>query len=53
MESRRELRRWVGLKVDRLLENQILPLFAGRVCAFDPGCTTAYAELMAKAKSAG
>ncbi len=53
MESRRELRRWVGLKVDRLLENQILPLFAGRVCAFDPGCTTAYAELMAKAKFVG
>ncbi|MDK9706255.1 MAG: type II toxin-antitoxin system VapC family toxin [Desulforhopalus sp.] len=35
------------------LENQILPLFAGRVCSFDMGCTTAYAELMAKARSAG
>ena len=35
------------------LENQILPLFTGRVCPFDMGCTTAYAELMAKTKSAG
>jgi toxin FitB len=35
------------------LENQILPLFAGRVRPFDMDCTTAYAELMAKAKSAG
>ena len=46
----------VGKRRDELqtsLENQILPLFAGRVCSFDMGCTTAYAELMAKAKSAG
>lgn len=35
------------------LENQILPLFTGRVCPFDMNCTAAYAELMAKAKSAG
>ena len=35
------------------LENQILPLFAGRVCPFDMACATAYADLMAKAKSAG
>lgn len=35
------------------LENQILPLFAGRVLPFDMGCTTAYTELMAKAKAAG
>ena len=35
------------------LENQILPLFAGRVRPFDMSCTTAYVELMAKAKSAG
>ena len=35
------------------LENQILPLFSGRVRPFDMDCTTAYAELMAKAKSAG
>jgi hypothetical protein len=46
----------VGKRRDELqasLENQILPLFAGRVCPFDMGCTTAYAELMAKAKFAG
>ena len=41
----------VGKRRDELqtsLENQILPLFAGRVCPFDMDCTTAYAELMAK-----
>jgi predicted nucleic acid-binding protein len=46
----------VGKRRDELqtsLENQILPLFAGRVRPFDMACTTAYAELMAKAKSAG
>jgi toxin FitB len=46
----------VGKRRDELqagLENQILPLFAGRVCPFDMVCTTAYAELMAKARSAG
>ena len=46
----------VGKRRDALqtsLENQILPLFAGRVRPFDMDCTTAYAELMAKAKSAG
>ena len=46
----------VGKRRDELqtsLENQILPLFAGRVRPFDMYCTTAYAELMAKAKSAG
>jgi len=35
------------------LENQILPLFSGRVRPFELDCTAAYAELMAKAKSAG
>ena len=46
----------VGKRRDELLtslENQILPLFSGRVRPFDLDCTTAYAELMAKAKSAG
>lgn len=46
----------VGKRRDELqnsLENQILPLFAGRVRPFDMDCTTAYAELMAKTKSAG
>lgn len=35
------------------LESQVLPLFAGRVRPFDITCTSAYAELMAKAKSSG
>jgi len=46
----------VGKRRDALqtsLENQILPLFAGRVRPFELDCTTAYAELMAKAQSAG
>ncbi len=46
----------VGKRRDALqtsLENQILPLFSGRVRPFELECTTAYAELMAKAKSAG
>ncbi len=46
----------VGKRRDELqtsLENQILPLFSGRIRPFDMDCTTAYAELMAKAKSAG
>ena len=32
---------------------ELLPLFAGRIRPFDMDCTTAYAELMAKAKSTG
>ncbi len=46
----------VGKRRDELqtsIENQILPLFSGRVRPFDMDCTTAYAELMAKAKSTG
>jgi hypothetical protein len=46
----------VGKRRDELensIENQILPLFTGRVRPFDINCTTAYAELMAKAKSSG
>lgn len=35
------------------LEKQVFPLFAGRVMPFDLSCTQAYAELMAKARSAG
>ena len=35
------------------LEKRVLPLFAGRVLPFDQTCTPAYAELMAKARSAG
>jgi len=35
------------------LERQVLPLFAGRVLPFDLACTNAYAELMAKARTAG
>jgi toxin FitB len=35
------------------LETRVLPLFAGRVLPFDPGCTQAYAELMSKARASG
>lgn len=35
------------------LEKRVLPLFVGRVLAFDMACTNAYAELMAKARAAG
>ena len=35
------------------LEKRVLPLFAGRVLAFDLACTAAYAELIAKARAAG
>ena len=35
------------------LETRVLPLFAGRVLAFDLGCTQAYAKLMAKARAFG
>lgn len=35
------------------LEKRVLPLFAGRVLAFDLGCTQAYAALMAKARTSG
>ena len=47
----------VGKRRDELetsIEKQILPLFAGRVRPFDINCcTTAYVELMAKAKASG
>jgi toxin FitB len=46
----------VGKRRDELktsIETQILPLFSGRVRPFDIDCTTAYAELMAKAKTSG
>lgn len=35
------------------LERRVLPLFTGRVRAFDVDCTIAYAALMAKAKALG
>ncbi len=35
------------------LKWQVLPMFAGRVLAFDLAASQAYAELMAKARSAG
>ena len=46
----------VGRRRDRLdadLERQILPMFAGRVLAFDLAASQAYAGLMAQARSAG
>ena len=45
-----------GRRRDRLhedLEGQVLPMFAGRVLAFDLPASQAYAELMAKARSEG
>ena len=45
-----------GRRRDRLhedLEEQVLPMFAGRVLAFDLAASQAYAELMAKARSGG
>ncbi len=35
------------------LERQVLPMFAGRILAFDLAASQAYAELMVKAPSAG
>ena len=35
------------------LEQRVLPLFAGRVLAFDLTCTRPYAELMAQARRSG
>lgn len=35
------------------LEKRVLPLFAGRVLAFDMDCTPAYAALMTQARHAG
>ena len=35
------------------IEHRILPLFAGRILAFDFAASQAYAELMAKARSNG
>ncbi len=45
-----------GQRRDRLhedLEGRVLPMFAGRVLAFDLPASQAYAELMAKARSEG
>ena len=46
----------VGRRRERLhedLERQVLPMFAGRILAFDLAASQAYAELMVKARSAG
>ena len=45
-----------GRRRDRLhedLERRVLPMFAGRVLAFDMAASQAYAELMARARTAG
>ena len=34
-------------------ETRVMPLFSGRVLAFDLGCTHAYADLTAKARASG
>lgn len=35
------------------LEKRVLPLFAGRVLAFDASCSVAYAELLVRARRGG
>ena len=40
-------------RLDEDLERRVLPMFAGRVLAFDLAASQAYADLMAKARSAG
>lgn len=40
-------------RLQESLETQILPLFAGRVLAFDLPASEAYGRLMAKARAAG
>ena len=45
-----------GRRRDRLhddLEGRVLPMFAGRVLAFDIAASQSYAELMARARSSG
>ncbi|MCX7211226.1 MAG: type II toxin-antitoxin system VapC family toxin [Burkholderiales bacterium] len=44
-------KRQMGLQES--LETRVLPLFSGRVLPFDLGCTQAYADLMAMARSSG
>ncbi len=44
-------KRRTGLRQN--LEKRVLPLFAGRVLAFDLASTPAYAELMVRARAAG
>jgi toxin FitB len=39
--------------LQKSLETQVLPLFAGRVLPFDLSCTTACARLLAKARVSG
>lgn len=39
--------------LERDLEQRILPLFAGRILAFDLACTREYATLLASARGAG
>ena len=34
------------------LEQRVMPTFAGRVLAFDPACTNAYAQVLATARKA-
>ena len=46
----------VGRRRERLhedLERQVLPMFAGRILAFDLAASQTYAELMTKARTAG
>lgn len=40
-------------KLRESLEERVLPLFAGRILAFDLACTLAYAEIVEKTRKAG
>lgn len=39
--------------LDNSIEQQLLPLFAGRVLPFDMACTRSYADVLAAARQAG
>ena len=40
-------------KLQENLEKRLLPMFANRVLPFDMGCTSAYANLLAKSRAVG
>lgn len=39
--------------LEKSLEEQVLPLFVGRILAFDLSCTPAYSKLIAKTREGG
>lgn len=44
-------KRRAGLQAS--LEDEVLPLFLGRVLGFDEACTAAYADILSRARQAG